>query len=87
MLFSLWNRIGFAVLGDSVLNVFPCSMVLLIFVARGGVYGSVVSVGEARWGRFVAWRGSSTPGAVSVSCLALAQDFSLVAWLLHRTFH
>ena len=70
MLFSIWNRIGFAVLGDSELDIFLCSMVLSISVARGGLAGFYLSVGEARRGRFMAWHGSSTSGAVGMRIAA-----------------
>ena len=56
--------------GDSELNNFLCLMVMSIFVARGGLDGSVVSVGEARRGRFMAWHGSSTSGAIGMRIAA-----------------
>ena len=84
MLFSIWSRIGFAVLGDSGLNIFLCSMFLSIFVARGGVDGIDLSVGKAIRGRFMAWHGSSTSGAVGMRVAARIRLglCSIVAWLL-----
>ena len=49
LLFSVWNRIGFAVLGYSGLNIFLCLMPLAIFVTRGGLGGFVVGIGNDGW--------------------------------------
>ena len=56
--------------GGSGFNIFLCLMVMSIFVARGGLDGFDLSVGEARRGRFIAWHGSSTSGSVRMRVAA-----------------